>query len=80
MGVRVYERCEHTLSDAIDKDNELYSCLAEDKLMDFSTPKIVTASCDELDFKVDFEYRYLNGVTVCIEEIMAEEDFRKENI
>lgn len=44
MGVRVYEKHEHALSDAIDKDNELHSCLQEDKLMDFSTLKIVTVS------------------------------------
>ncbi len=80
MGVRIYERYEHALSDAIDKDSELHSCLPEDKLMDFRIPKIVTASCDELDFKVDFEYRYQNGVTVCIEEVMTEEAYRREDI
>ena len=63
----------------IDKDSELHSCLPEDVLLDFITPKIVTASCDKLDFKVNFEYRYQNGVTVCIEEITTEEAFRREN-
>lgn len=79
MGVKVYEEYEHALSDMLDNNSELYSCLPDDKIMDFSTPKIFTASCDDLGFKVDFEYRHKNGVTVCIEEIMSEESFRRES-
>lgn len=79
MGVRVYEEYEHALSDTLDNNSELYSCLPDEKIMDFSTPKIFTASCDDLGFKVDFEYRHKNGVTVCIEEIMSEESFRRES-
>lgn len=79
MGVRIYEKYEHALSDTIDNNSELYSCLPDDKIMDFSTPKIFSASCDKLGFNVDFEYRHKNGVTVCIEEIMSEESFRRES-
>lgn len=78
MGVRIYERYEHALSDILDNSNDLYSCLPDDKITDFTMPKIFTASCDDLGFKVDFEYRYQNGVTVCIEEIMSEESFRRD--
>lgn len=50
--------------------------------MDISTPKIFmfTEFCDVLGYGVDFEYRYKNGITVCIEEVMAEETLRRENI
>lgn len=76
MGVKMYERYEHALSDTIDKESDLYSCLPEESLMDFSMPKIFTASVDTLEYGVDFEYRYTNGVTVCIEEVVTEEAVR----
>ena len=79
MGVRIYERYEHALSDTLENISDLYSCLPDDKITDFSMPKIFSVSCNELGFKVDFEYRYQNGVTVCIEEIMSEESFKREN-
>lgn len=76
MGVKMYERYEHALSDTIEKESGLYSCLPKERLMDFSTLKICTLSIDALGYGVDFEYRYPNGVTVCIEEAVT--DYRPD--
>lgn len=77
MGVKMYERYEHALSDTIDKESELYFCLPEENLMDFNMPTIFAPSFDAMGYGIDFEYRYPNGVTACIEEAVTEETLRK---
>ena len=78
IDVLMYEKYRNALTDIIDKDSELYSCLPEECLIDFSTPRITTVYYDNSDFGTDFEFRYLNGVTVYIAKVITEEKSRRK--
>lgn len=76
MRVRIYE---HALYDTLDNSSNLYSCLLDDRITDFSVPKIFSVSCNKLGFKVDFKYRYQNGIKACIEDYDQGDILRREN-
>lgn len=74
MDVVMYEKYRNALTDVIDKKSDLYSCLPDESIIDFSSPNIRTVYYDNSDFGTDFEFRFLNGVTVLIGKAVTMEE------
>lgn len=70
--VLFYKRYEHILSDITNLNSPIYE--AVDDFEGYDEPKIIPVSMDDRGYSCDFEFRYGNGLTISIEEVIAEDD------
>ncbi len=77
LGVKLYEKYEHFVSDLADEKSALYENVPEGTKFDARRPFIVTSCYDILEYSTVFEYRYENDLVVYCGQAMTEENVRR---